>query len=73
MLKLSAKCGDNGKLFGAVTSMDIEKAVKEQTGIEIDKRKVVLNDSIKATGNYDVTVKLFEDISAKLKVEIKGL
>lgn len=70
---ISAKSGDNGKLFGAVTSMDIEKAVKEQTGIEIDKRKVVLSDSIKSTGAYEVTVKLFEDISAKLKLEIKGL
>ena len=70
---ISAKSGDNGKLFGAVTSMDIEKAVKEQTGIEIDKKKVVLSDSIKAIGSYEVTVKLFEDISAKLKVEIKGL
>lgn len=70
---LEAKCGDNGKLFGAITSMDIEKAVKKQLGIEIEKRKIVLSEGIKTTGEYEVSVKLFEDISAKLKIEIKGL
>ena len=70
---IKAKSGDNGKLFGAVTSIDIEKAVKEQLGIEIDKRKVVLKDSIKSVGTYEVVVKLFEDISAKVKVEIQEL
>lgn len=70
---ISAKCGDNGKLFGAVTSMDIEVAIKDQIGIEVEKRKIVLKDSIKTTGNYEATVKLFEDISAKLKIEIKGM
>lgn len=70
---IEAKCGDNGKLFGAVTSMDIEKAIKKQVGIEVEKRKVVLPDTIKATGEYEITVKLFEDISAKVKAEIKSL
>lgn len=72
-ITVSAKCGENGKLFGAVTSMDIEKAVKEQLGIEVEKRKIVLPEGIKSTGDYKVTVKLFEDISAELKIEIKGL
>ena len=70
---IKAKSGDNGKLFGAVTSIDIEKAIKEQAQIEVDKRKVVLKDSIKALGEYEVVVKLFEDISAKVKIEIKAL
>ena len=70
---IKAKSGDNGKLFGAVTSIDIEKAIKEQSQIEIDKRKVVLKDSIKALGEYEVVVKLFEDISAKVKIEIQSL
>ena len=72
-ISVSAKCGENGKLFGAVTSMDIEKAVKQQLGIEVEKRKIVLPEGIKSTGEYTVTVKLFEDISAELKIEIKGL
>ena len=70
---IEAKCGDNGKLFGAVTSMDIEKAIKKQVGIEVEKRKIFLPDTIKATGEYEITVKLFEDISAKVKAEIKSL
>ena len=70
---IEAKCGDNGKLFGAVTSMDIEKAIEKQVGIEVEKRKIVLPDTIKATGEYEITVKLFEDISAKVKAEIKSL
>ena len=70
---IEAKCGDNGKLFGAVTSMDIEKAIKKQVGIEVEKRKIVLPDTIKATVEYEITVKLFEDISAKVKAEIKSL
>ena len=70
---ITAKSGDNGKLFGAVTSIDIVKAIKDQSGIEVEKKKVVLKDAIKMLGTYDVTVKLFEDVSAKVKVEIKGL
>jgi len=72
-ITVKAKSGDNGKLFGAVTSIDIEKAIKEQTQIEVDKRKIVLKDSIKALGQYEITVKLFEDISAKVKIEIQAL
>ena len=70
---ISAKSGDNGKLFGAVTSIDLVKAIQEQSGIEVEKKKVVLKDAIKTLGAYEVTVKLFEDVSAKVKVEIKGL
>lgn len=70
---ISAKSGDNGKLFGAVTSIDVVSAIKEQCGIEVEKKKVVLKDAIKMLGVYEITVKLFEDVSAKVKVEIKGL
>ncbi len=70
---IKAKSGDNGKLFGAVTSIDIEKAIKDQLKIEVDKRKVVLKDSIKALGQYEIVVKLFEDINAKVKINIEAL
>lgn len=70
---ISAKTGDNGKLFGKVTSMDIEKAVKDQLGIEVEKRKIQLPDALKTIGEYEVVIKLFEDISAKVKIVIKGL
>ena len=67
-IKIQAKSGENGKLFGAVTSMDIEKAIKEQTHIEVEKRKIVLDETIKLTGSYEISVKLFEEVTAKVKV-----
>ena len=70
-IKIQAKSGENGRLFGAVTSMDIEKAVKEQTKIEVDKRKIVLDDAIKTTGSYEITVKLFEEVAAKINVIVE--
>ena len=69
---VKTKVGDNGKLFGSITSMDIAEAIKEQTGEEIDRRKIVLDKPIKETGVYDVAVKLFQDVSASVKVKIEG-
>ena len=70
---ITAKSGDNGKLFGAVTSIDIVNAIQDQCGIEVEKKKVVLKDTIKMLGMYEVTVKLFEGVAATVKIEIKGL
>ena len=70
---VKTKVGENGKLFGSITSMDIAGALKEQTGEDLDKRKIVLDKPIKETGVYDVEVKLFTDVSAKIKVSIEGL
>lgn len=67
-----AKSGQNGKLFGAVTAMDIEKSIKDATNIEVDKRKISLDEAIKTIGVYTVTIKLFEDVVAKVKIEIKA-
>lgn len=69
---VKTKVGDNGKLFGSITSMDIAEAIREQTGEELDKRKIALDKPIKETGAYDVEVKLFQDVSAKVKVRIEG-
>jgi len=66
------KVGDNGKLFGSITSMDIAQAVSEQLGTEIDKKKIVLDKPIKEIGETEVGVKLFQDITAKVKVVIEG-
>lgn len=66
------KVGDSGKLFGSITSMDIAEAIKEQTGEEADRRKIVLDKPIKTTGVYDVEIKLFPEVSAKVKVRIEG-
>ncbi len=69
---LKTKVGDNGKLFGSITSMDIAEAIKEQTGEEVDKRKIVLSKPIKETGVETVEVKLFQDVTAKVEVKIEG-
>ena len=66
------KVGDNGKLFGSITSMDIAQAVSEQLGTEVDKKKIVLDKPIKEVGETEVTVKLFQDVAAKVKVVIEG-
>lgn len=69
---IKTKTGEGGRLFGSITSMDIAEAIKEQTGEEIDKRKVVLDKPIKETGVFEVEVKLFSDVSAKIGVKVEG-
>lgn len=59
--------GEKGKLFGAITSMDIEAYLKEQ-GIEVDRKKIHLEEPIKNVGNYHVPIKLHPEITATLKV-----
>ena len=69
---VKTKVGDNGRLFGAITSKDIAAAISEQTGIEVDKRKIVLDKPIKETGVETLEIKLFQDIKAKVVVKIEG-
>ena len=68
-VKLSAKAGANGKLFGSVTNKDIAEALISQHHIKIDKRRFEMED-IKQTGTFEVSVKLYPDVSGKLKVVI---
>ena len=69
-LVVTAKGGGNGRLFGAVTNQEIAAALKAKSGIELDKRKIVLADNIKNVGTYTVTCKLGYEISAPLTVKI---
>lgn len=69
---IKTKTGEGGRLFGSITSMDIAEAIKEQTGEEIDKRKIILDKPIKETGVFDVEAKLFSDVSAKIEVRVEG-
>ena len=69
-LKIVSKGGDSGKLFGSITSKDIADALEEQEGIRIDKKKIEMDGPIKQAGNTEVVLKLFQDVSAKLKVEV---
>ena len=67
---IPVKVGEGGKLFGAIASKEIAAAVKEQTGLDVDKKKIVLNDAIKTLGDKEIRVKLHKDVSAALKVSI---
>lgn len=72
-VKVPVKIGENGKLFGAVTNKEIAAAIKEQFNMSIDKKKIVLADSIKTTGEKEVSVKLHPKVTAKLKVTVEGI
>jgi ribosomal protein L9 len=69
---VKTKVGDNGRLFGAITSKDIAAAISEQTGVEVDKRKIVLDKPIKETGVETLEIKLFQEVNAKVVVKIEG-
>lgn len=68
-VRLTAKAGANGKLFGSVTPKDVAAAIAQEFSIELDKRKVVVED-IKAFGTYPVEVKLYNGISAAMFVMV---
>ena len=68
-LTFKAKAGEEGKLFGSVTAMDIEEAAKAH-GVTLDRRKIVLDEPIKRLGEYSVQVKLYQDITATIKVVV---
>ncbi|MBE6646695.1 MAG: 50S ribosomal protein L9 [Ruminococcaceae bacterium] len=67
---INASSGGDGRLYGSITSKDIAEKLKEQHKIEIDKRKLVLAENIKSYGTYIVDVKVYPEISAKLKVSV---
>ncbi len=70
-VKIKAKGGKAGKLFGSITSLDIANNLNSQHKIDIDKRKIDLKDNIKTPGIVEVDVKLYPEISAKLKVDVE--
>ncbi len=64
------KVGGAGRAFGAVQAKEIAEAVKAQTGVEVDKRKIVVDNPIKELGSYEVPLKLHPAVTAKLSIEI---
>lgn len=67
-VKIIAKTGEGDRLFGSITSMDIEKVLKEQHGLDVDKKKIEMKDNIKSLGTFNVIVKVYPDINANLEV-----
>ena len=72
IIVVKTKVGEHGRLFGAITSKEIASAITEQTGVEVDKRKIVLDKPIKETGVETIEIKLFQDVKAKVVVKIEG-
>lgn len=68
VVKIAARAGSAGKLFGAVTSQEISDALKAQHGIEIEKQKIIQNEPIKSYGSYDVKCKFGYEISGVIHV-----
>ena len=68
---VTTKGGGNGRLFGAVTTQEIAAALEKQSGIKLDKRKIVLGETIKNVGTYTATCKLGYEITAPLSVKIE--
>ncbi|MBR5515918.1 MAG: 50S ribosomal protein L9 [Clostridia bacterium] len=67
-VKIPCQSGGDGRLYGSVTTKDIAQELKNQHGIDIDKRKMVLNEAIKSYGTYRVDVKLYNGIVGKVNV-----
>ncbi|MCL0049865.1 50S ribosomal protein L9 [Thermodesulfovibrionales bacterium] len=66
---IKVKTGKSDKLFGSVTAMDIADALKKE-GVDIDRKKILLEESIRRLGNYTVSVKIYPDVSAQLNVQV---
>ncbi len=72
-LKIGAKTGTSGKIFGSVNAMQVADALKEQAGIEIDRKKIVVDgENIKEIGEYVATVNLHREVKGEIKFEVVG-
>ena len=69
-VEMKVRVGEGGKLFGAISSKEIAAAVQEQAGLELDKKKIVLNEPIKTLGDHNVKVKLHKDVTANLLIRV---
>ncbi|WP_066634143.1 50S ribosomal protein L9 [Desulfolucanica intricata] len=69
-VKINARVGEGGKLFGAVSNNDISKALFSQFKVKVDKKKIVLKDPIKTLGQHKITLKLHPDVQAEIQVEV---
>lgn len=68
---IKTKAGENGKLFGSITSKDVADKLKSDFGLEVDKKKINLPEAIKALGMFEVEIKVYPEVSAKMNVKIE--
>ncbi len=69
-VEISADAGEEGKLFGSVTTQDIAEAINSAAGIEVEKKKIELSAPIKMIGDYNAKIKIYKDISAQVRVKV---
>lgn len=67
---IHAKLGNNGKLFGAVTNKEVHDELKKQLGVDIDKKKITLNTSVKNIGTFEATIKLHPKVTTEVTVKV---
>ena len=72
VIVFKASGGEDGRLYGAVTTKDVAEKINSQLGLSIDKKKIVLSDNIKRTGEYSVKIKLYPEISVELKIVVEA-
>lgn len=70
LLKIKAKSGENGKIFGGITPKEISENLKEQYKIDVDKKKIELKETIKTLGEFQVNIRLYEGIVGTLKIQV---
>jgi large subunit ribosomal protein L9 len=70
VLTIAQQAGEDGRLFGSVTTQDIAEAIKEARGIDVDRRKIRLDDAIKNVGTYQVELEIAEGVTASVKVMV---
>lgn len=72
VITVTVKCGDKGRLYGSVTTQEVADALQEQHNVKVDKRKIELSDAIRQVGDYEAIVKVYPEISAKMKLKVTG-
>jgi len=70
IITFEARAGAEGKLFGSITAQDVAEAVRQQTGIELDRKLLVFDDAIKTTGTHSVGAKLHSDVQFQITIEV---
>jgi len=70
VIRITARAGTEGRLFGSVSAQDIAQAVSDQAGVDLDRRKLRLDEPIKSVGTHEVPVKLHSDVEFRVTVEV---
>ena len=70
-IEIYSKAGEGGRLFGSITAKEIAEQLKKQTGIAVDKRKILLNEPIRVLGSRFVEIKIHQKVVTKIRVDVK--